>query len=115
MPSWPAGAVGLKGGADRSREVVGEKNELEKKRYSSCWDSRGWEGFVVLVVLVVLVAFLAALLTPFAALEIPFAALETPFAALATPFAALATPFALSFAPFCTLPAVTAPNPSPFF
>ena len=94
MPSWPAGAVGLKGGADRSREVVGEKNELEKKRYSSCWDSRGWEGFVVLVVLVVLVAFLAALLTP---------------------FAALATPFALSFAPFCTLPAVTAPNPSPFF
>ena len=52
MPSWPAGAVGLKGGADRSREVVGEKNELEKKRYSSCWDSRGWEGFVVLVVLV---------------------------------------------------------------
>ena len=98
MPSWPAGAVGLKGGADRSREVVGEKNELEKKRYSSCWDSRGWEG---LVVLVVLVAFLAALLTPFAALE--------------TPFAALATPFALSFAPFCTLPAVTAPNPSPFF
>ena len=102
MPSWPAGAVGLKGGADRSREVVGEKNELEKKRYSSCWDSRG------LVVLVVLVAFLAALLTPFAALEIPFAALETPFAALATPFA-------LSFAPFCTLPAVTAPNPSPFF
>ena len=88
MPSWPAGAVGLKGGADRSREVVGEKNELEKKRYSSCWDSRGWEGFVVLV------AFLAALLTP---------------------FAALATPFALSFAPFCTLPAVTAPNPSPFF
>ena len=95
MPSWPAGAVGLKGGADRSREVVGEKNELEKKRYSSCWDSRG------LVVLVVLVAFLAAL--------------EIPFAALATPFAALATPFALSFAPFCTLPAVTAPNPSPFF
>ena len=94
MPSWPAGAVGLKGGADRSREVVGEKNELEKKRYSSCWDSRGWEGLVVLVVLVVLVAFLAALLTPFAALE---------------------TPFALSFAPFCILPAVTAPNPSPFF
>ena len=108
MPSWPAGAVGLKGGADRSREVVGEKNELEKKRYSSCWDSRGWEGLVVLVVLVVLVAFLAALLTPFAALETPFAALEIPFAALATPFA-------LSFAPFCTLPAVTAPNPSPFF
>ena len=36
----------MKGGAERSREVVGEKKELEKKRYSSCCDSRGcvfWE------------------------------------------------------------------------